>query len=194
MMNAMTMPQNEVALRILKAADELMAKVGMHNISTHKIAKEAGVSVGTIYLYFKDKDDLLNKLVMYLFESYQQYIQDLYDPRRDLFEQYQMFWRFSFEFMRENPNVLSNWYQYQSLPGYRELMQSCMARDDLVWSRFIKAGQTQGIIANLDAHLMFVMTIKVAWEVIQLQAMLDKTYSDEEIDQIIQRTWKAMTI
>ncbi|MDG6815552.1 TetR/AcrR family transcriptional regulator [Glaesserella parasuis] len=32
-----------------------MAKEGVQNLSTHKIAKEAGVSVGTIYLYFKDK-------------------------------------------------------------------------------------------------------------------------------------------
>ena len=55
-------PQNEVVLRILKAADVLMAREGVQNLSTHKIAKEAGVSVGTIYLYFKDKETLLKQL------------------------------------------------------------------------------------------------------------------------------------
>ncbi|WP_234886461.1 helix-turn-helix domain-containing protein [Glaesserella parasuis] len=45
------LPQNEVAMCILNATDRLMAKEGVQNLSTHKIAKEAGVSVGTIYLY-----------------------------------------------------------------------------------------------------------------------------------------------
>ena len=59
-------PHNDVALRILKAAEVLMAKDGVQHLSTHKIAKQAGVSVGTIYLYFKDKEDMLHQLVLYL--------------------------------------------------------------------------------------------------------------------------------
>lgn len=82
-------PQNEVALRILKAADMLMAREGVQNLSTHKIAKEAGVSVGTIYLYFKDKDHLLNQLVLYLFDTFQTAIDQEYHADLPPFEQYQ---------------------------------------------------------------------------------------------------------
>lgn len=46
------LPQNEVAMCILNATDRLMAKEGVQNLSTHKIAKEAGVSVGTILSLF----------------------------------------------------------------------------------------------------------------------------------------------
>ncbi|MDE4010405.1 TetR/AcrR family transcriptional regulator [Glaesserella parasuis] len=57
-----------------------MAKEGVQNLSTHKIAKEAGVSVGTIYLYFKDKETLLNQLVLYLFNTFHSAVDREYDP------------------------------------------------------------------------------------------------------------------
>ncbi|MDG6464881.1 TetR/AcrR family transcriptional regulator [Glaesserella parasuis] len=82
------LPQNEVAMCILNATDRLMAKEGVQNLSTHKIAKEAGVSVGTIYLYFKDKETLLNQLVLYLFNTFHSAVDREYDPDLPLFEQY----------------------------------------------------------------------------------------------------------
>ena len=39
--------------RIFTATNDLMATVGLPNLSIHKIAKEAKISPGTIYLYFK---------------------------------------------------------------------------------------------------------------------------------------------
>lgn len=192
-MNEWTTPQNEVALRILKAADELMAREGMHNISTHKIAKEAKVSVGTIYLYFKDKETLLNQLVVFLFNTYQKYMNQVYNPDLPLFEQYKILWRSSLQFMRQNPNVVTNCHQYESLPSYRMLMRECIDADDLVWNRFIRAGQAQGIIINLEHHLLYALTMGVTWEIMRQQMLLEQDYSDEVIDEIIARTWKAIT-
>lgn len=45
---------------IRKAAIRVISEVGFHNCTTDKIAEEAGVSVGTIYNYFKDKKDILS--------------------------------------------------------------------------------------------------------------------------------------
>lgn len=191
-MNEWTTPQNDVALRILKATDELMAREGMHNISTHKIAKAAKVSVGTIYLYFKDKETLLNQLVVFLFNTYQQYMQQVYRPDLPLFEQYKILWHSSFQFMQENPNVIINYHQYESLPSYRMIMRHCLD-DNLVWNRFIREGQVQGVIVNLDSKLLFAMTMKVSWEIMQLQSILDRRYAEEEIEEIMLRTWKAIT-
>jgi len=51
--------------RILAAAETVFAKHGFFAARVAEIAKEAGVADGTIYLYFKNKDDLL----ISLFES-----------------------------------------------------------------------------------------------------------------------------
>lgn len=48
--------------KILKAAVKVFAEKGFYNARVSEIAKEADVADGTIYLYFKNKDDLLISL------------------------------------------------------------------------------------------------------------------------------------
>lgn len=45
--------------RILDAAIEVIAKKGFHNSRVAEIAQQAGVADGTIYLYFKSKEQIL---------------------------------------------------------------------------------------------------------------------------------------
>ncbi|MES2689482.1 MAG: TetR/AcrR family transcriptional regulator [Bacteroidota bacterium] len=49
-------------LRLRKYALKMIAKDGLEQFSIQKLAKKAGVSPGTIYIYFKDKDDLILKV------------------------------------------------------------------------------------------------------------------------------------
>src|SRR6185369_17592190 len=51
--------------RILDAAVRVFAKSGFYNAKVSQIAHAAGVADGTIYLYFKSKDELL----IHLFED-----------------------------------------------------------------------------------------------------------------------------
>ena len=48
--------------RILEAAVKVFAERGFHSATVAGIARAAGVADGTIYLYFKGKDDLLLRL------------------------------------------------------------------------------------------------------------------------------------
>ncbi|MGM7702267.1 TetR/AcrR family transcriptional regulator [Pseudalkalibacillus sp. Hm43] len=48
--------------KIIDAAVSVIAKHGYHQSQISKIAREAGVADGTIYLYFKNKEDLLISL------------------------------------------------------------------------------------------------------------------------------------
>ncbi len=45
--------------RILEAAVKVFARKGFNVATVSEVAKEAGVADGTIYLYFKSKDDIL---------------------------------------------------------------------------------------------------------------------------------------
>ncbi len=49
---------------ILRAAESLFSETGYHSTSIEQIADEAEVSVGTVYFYFKNKEDLLVKLMV----------------------------------------------------------------------------------------------------------------------------------
>jgi TetR/AcrR family transcriptional regulator, fatty acid metabolism regulator protein len=55
--------------RILAAAERIFARRGFFAARVSEIAKEAGVADGTIYLYFKSKDDLLISLFEHRMEQ-----------------------------------------------------------------------------------------------------------------------------
>jgi acrR protein len=64
--------ETDMIERIFTATNDLMATVGLPNLSIHKIAKEAKISPGTIYLYFKNKDELLEQFARYIFKSFEE--------------------------------------------------------------------------------------------------------------------------
>jgi len=56
---------NDKYERILHGAATVFAKEGFHQATVAKIAKAAGVADGTIYNYFKNKDDILVQFLTY---------------------------------------------------------------------------------------------------------------------------------
>jgi AcrR family transcriptional regulator len=60
---------------ILATAAELFAEVGYEAATTNAIAARAGISIGSLYRYFPDKDAILQALI----ESYFEQLQGLYD-------------------------------------------------------------------------------------------------------------------
>jgi AcrR family transcriptional regulator len=61
--------------RIIATAADLFGEFGYNDVRMEDIASRAGVAKGTLYLYFKDKDDLFLALIlqrmMHLFERVQ---------------------------------------------------------------------------------------------------------------------------
>lgn len=72
--------KEEMEQRILSATAELIIKDGLQNLSMRNIAKEAGIASGTLYLYFKTKEDLLHGLAAQLLACYCSYMQFELDP------------------------------------------------------------------------------------------------------------------
>ena len=53
---------NDKCLAVYRASLELIAEQGFHGTPMSQIAQKAGVGVGSIYRYFKDKEDLIHGL------------------------------------------------------------------------------------------------------------------------------------
>ncbi|MFN7251588.1 MAG: TetR/AcrR family transcriptional regulator [Anaerobacillus sp.] len=62
--------------QIIEAAVKVIAQNGYHHSQVSKIAKEAGVADGTIYLYFKNKEDILVSLFQEKMGRFIQKIED----------------------------------------------------------------------------------------------------------------------
>lgn len=84
--------ETDMIERIFTATNDLMATVGLPNLSIHKIAKEAKISPGTIYLYFKNKDELLEQFARYIFKSFEETLEKDYDENQSFFQRYRKMW------------------------------------------------------------------------------------------------------
>ena len=63
-MDKMLQKKNEKYQRLIAAAFDLFENNGISAVSIDDIVKKAGVAKGTFYLYFKDKFDLISKLIL----------------------------------------------------------------------------------------------------------------------------------
>jgi len=73
---------------ILEAAQHVIAEQGYHSAQISRIAREAGVAAGTVYLYFKNKPDLLvclfRERLRLLIAEAKQAVAEADDPREKL--------------------------------------------------------------------------------------------------------------
>jgi len=76
--------QNDKYQRILEAAVKVFAEQGFFQSTISQIAKVAGVADGTIYLYFKNKEDILVQIFAFktkqVFEGFREEVDRVSDP------------------------------------------------------------------------------------------------------------------
>lgn len=88
--------------KIIEAAVKIFAQKGFYTANVKDVAREAGVADGTIYLYFKNKDDLLISLFEHKMQEillrFEKVIKDISDP----LEQLKVFIKEYFELIEED--------------------------------------------------------------------------------------------
>lgn len=76
-------PSNDKYQRILAAAVEVIAERGYFNSPVSAIAARAGVADGTVYLYFKNKDEILRTAIDASFDRFYRQVQDRFEAVTD---------------------------------------------------------------------------------------------------------------
>src|SRR5210317_108532 len=134
--------------RILEAAITVFAEQGYFQSTIAQIAKEAGVADGTIYLYFKNKDDILVQFFSYrtkqVFERFRAEVKiadNSLDKLRNLIR------RHLTEFQRDRDMAVV--YQVETHQNSRlaesQIREMSIMYQDLV-SEIVELGQQEGSI------------------------------------------------
>jgi AcrR family transcriptional regulator len=87
---------------IMKQALEMIVKKGFDGLSMQKLASAAGVSPATIYIYFKDRDDLLLQLFQTELQKYYQAILQDFRPDMEFAQGMRLQWKSRKEFARKH--------------------------------------------------------------------------------------------
>lgn len=95
--------RQETRQAILEAAIEMFEREGYEGFSLRQVAESIGYTPTTIYLYFKDKDDLLFAVCSQGFAEFTQALQTAYDTHPDPLERLRaLAWAY-FEFGLSHP-------------------------------------------------------------------------------------------
>ncbi len=102
--------REEKRVLIMDTALKQFAKEGYHNTSISNIAKQAGISKGLMYNYFKSKEELLSEIIDRSMEEVSTY----FDPDHDGYltdEEFEFFIRKLFLALREKISFWRLFYQ-----------------------------------------------------------------------------------
>ena len=142
--------RREKRARIVDAAIEVFARRGFQAARISDIARRAGVADGTIYLYFRNKEDLLLTIFEEKMEEVLVSLQAALASATDPVEGMREYARFHFEQLRIHP-ALAQVFQVelrQSHRFFREYRPEKLWQYLGVFESLVSAGQAQGMFRD----------------------------------------------
>lgn len=186
---------NDKRIALLNATLYLVNNNGFHDAPMSKIAKMADVSPATIYIYFENKQDLINKLYLETKASlsddaFKNYSEDL--PVQKGFE---LIWRNIAQFkiqQVEKAAFLSQCDNTNTMideASRQEGLKNLQPLIDL-WER----GQKEGIIKNISPYLLYAFTIYPLAFLITMQKRSDFELTEEKLTEAFVSAWNSIKI
>lgn len=137
-------------------AIEIIVQYGLEGFTMNKLAKACSISVGTPYIYYKDKDDLILKIVLEEGSKMEKTINKDFYPELTFEDGLRIQWRNRFHYMLENPmlgkffdQIGSSSYHQQFLELYKSNSNGFLTelRDNMARFIFncIDRGETQDL-------------------------------------------------
>jgi AcrR family transcriptional regulator len=139
---------------IFDATIKLVNEIGFVAASVAKIAKEANVSPATIYIYHKNKEDLLISIYVELKKKKSSASMKGFDESTPLKESFRNVWNNSFKFISENRDYLQYTEQFTNSP-YNDLVDDTQSAE--IFQPFLAAlesGAEKKIIKKVDSDIL----------------------------------------
>lgn len=179
---------------ILAATLRLLANKGFHGFSVRDVAKEAGVATGTLYLYFEDREDLINKLHGQIINRVASELRATHQAGLPLKEQFKnlglTFWQL---FMRE-PEMLLSKSQFDHLPPDLLLNLHELARQELTpLFDFFLQGRTSAELGDLPDDILFSLGFGPIFEIARKKLLGLIEVDDVMLEKILGASWEAIS-
>lgn len=145
-------PAKEKAL--LDAALALVLKNGMSGVKMSDLAREAGVAIGTAYVYFDDKATLLNALYSHVRARSVQRYAHLHDPGKPFMDNFKTIWHAYLDQVLEHPQDLVFIEQYHRSPF---MDRRVVGRNDELLKpirELIDRGKQEKLVRQLETEVL----------------------------------------
>lgn len=153
----MRIRNEDKVLLVKQKTIEMVVKCGFEGFSVNKLAKACGISVATLYIYYKDKDDLIYKVATEEAARMGQIMLQDFDPNMSFADGLRLQWKNRAKYCLENPVATSFFEQLRS-STYQNIIH------EVITSRF-KETMGQFLDNAIRRGELREMPIEVYWSV-----------------------------
>lgn len=112
----MRLKDDNKATLIREKAIEMIVKQGFDGLSMHKLAKAVGISASTIYVYFKNREDLLNSVYNEAIIAFEEAVLRDFDPEMGFEEGLWLQWTNRYKNIVQDPLKFHFLEQFRNSP------------------------------------------------------------------------------
>ncbi|MDX1362803.1 TetR/AcrR family transcriptional regulator [Arenibacter latericius] len=179
---------------LIRATINLVNNNGFHATPMSKIAKMANVSPATIYLYFDNKQDLVNKVYLEVKQAFTDYVFTNYSPNVPVADGFKLIWNriadFKLKEMEEalflaqcdNTPIVDENSRQEGLIHLQPLLN--------LWER----GQAEGIIKPMSPYLLYAYSINPLSFLMVMQNRGALKLTEEHLEEAFQAAWDSIAI
>lgn len=178
----------EIAIR--EKALEMIVSDGFDGLSMQKLAKAAGVSPATIYIYYKNREDLLNSLYNLVNQTFAAVALRDFNPDASLKEGLWRQWKNRLDFIKEYPHYFKFQEQFRNSPliNHKDVKFDAFKES---MGRFVKNAVEKGEMKKIDPELFWCMAYGSFYSLLkfhfQQKSMMNRHYklTDENLKQLL---------
>lgn len=140
--------------QILESALKLFVEFGFHGAPTSKIARNAGVSNGTLFHYFKTKDELVVELYIRLKDELNSFLAPRIPDNESIKNRFKNTFIFVIQWALENREKFYYIQQIYFTPHIAMIPESVQVEQTRMHVKLIEEALASRIIKNLPAELI----------------------------------------
>ena len=143
---------DKVAL-VKQRAMEMAVKEGLEGFSVNKLAKACNISVATLYIYYKDKDDLIMQIALEEGNKMTEATMKNFDPEMRFEAGLKQQWKNRSTYMLENPSSMLFFEQLRSSSYHERIMKSYIEAFKKNMGRFTQNAIDRGEINKMSPEV-----------------------------------------
>lgn len=138
---------------VKQTAIEMLVDEGMENFSVNKLAKACGISVATLYIYYKDKNDLITSIAVEEAKRMSEFTLRDFDPEVSFEEGLRLQWKNRAAYVLENPKAMLMFEQLRSSSYDKEIFQAVTEAFRSKLGKFMRNAIERGEIDELPMEV-----------------------------------------
>jgi AcrR family transcriptional regulator len=140
-------------LRLVKEkAIELCVAEGLEGFSVNKLAKACNISVATLYIYYKDKDDLILQIAAEEGQKMTDTLMKGFDPSLPFEEGLRIQWKNRFNYMTKNAKMGMFFEQLRSSSYQKNIRGNFFEHFKTTLSKFMNNAMDRGEIDRMPVE------------------------------------------